>query len=307
MFEVAMLVFQVCGFLSGGLVAGWRARKQGDLQALAGFAIFHDGHLVFWSFVQCCFSRYEENWRIYIILDETAHADVFPAILPFVFVNSGAGERGYLDRLLQAISVVLRRQCCRWYLQAGGLGAGDAIGTLDTRSFFIFPDAGRWKSGVYRLNRHLGCTVFCCSVGYRHSGNKKTFRSRHVWCGLLGGVVSNQLCVSSWYQLVSRIPCCVAGLICWHLGVTPWVRIKFFRQFAFCQRALLLGLAMMLVILLFDPVISGVWRVGFAGAGGWFPKLAIVLYSLVDVSYVALIYQATNRLILTCYLPRCGY
>jgi len=121
--------------------------------------------------MSCCFNGIEKN-GIYIIL-ATRHATVFSCILAICFVTFWLRRRGLcLDRLLQAsglltpasVGVVL--QSLRW------MGAGDAIGTLDTRSFFNFQPTlqDTLESGdITVLIRHLGARVLFVRLVSVHS------------------------------------------------------------------------------------------------------------------------------------------
>ena len=63
MFEIAMLVSSVCGFLVAAWLL-WRARKQGDLQALAGFAIM----MAVWCFGHVALFQGYETTGVFTIL-----------------------------------------------------------------------------------------------------------------------------------------------------------------------------------------------------------------------------------------------
>lgn len=138
MFEVAMLVTSVCGVLVAVWLL-WRARKQSDLQALAGFAIM----MAIWCFGHVVLFQGYEQIGIHIILANPLMPTFF---LHFAirFVNSGSVKEPMLERLYQMVP---------WFyltsfavvLQSWWIGAGDAISTLDTRSFFIFTEAGTWN------------------------------------------------------------------------------------------------------------------------------------------------------------------
>jgi signal transduction histidine kinase len=293
MFEVAMLVSSVCGFLVAAWLL-WRARKQGDLQALAGFAIM----MAIWCFGHVVLFQGYEKMGIYIILANPLMPTFF---LHFAirFVNSGAAKEIMLDRLLQAIpwfyvvSVVV-------VLQSWWMGAGDAIGTLDTRSFFIFTDAGTWNLAYTVLIGILAHGVLLFGW-YRHSGNKKRSILAMFGVGAWGLLLATSFVFPSFG--ISWFPYPMLLLPTYLLLlVYAVVRYQILSVNAFANRALL-WVAMMLVILCLIAVISVVsGRVGLQALAD-VPSWQLWLYSLLMLVMSALIYQPLNRLISRVIYP----
>jgi signal transduction histidine kinase len=293
MFEVAMLVSSVCGFLVAAWLL-WRARKQGDLQALAGFAIM----MAIWCFGHVVLFQGYEKMGVYIILANPLMPTFF---LHFAirFVNSGAAKEVMLDRLLQAIpwfyaaSVVV-------VLQSWWMGAGDAIGTLDTRSFFIFTDAGTWNLAYTVLIGILAHGVLLFGW-YRHSGNKKRSILAMFGVGAWGLLLATSFVFPSFG--ISWFPYPMLLLPTYLLLlVYAVVRYQILSVNAFANRALL-WVAMMLVILCLIAVISVVsGRVGLQALAD-VPSWQLWLYSLLMLVMSALIYQPLNRLISRVIYP----
>ncbi|ETI60258.1 sensor histidine kinase [Marinomonas profundimaris] len=293
LFEVAMLVSSVCGFLVAAWLL-WRARKQGDLQALAGFAIM----MAIWCFGHVVLFQGYERIGIYIILANPLMPTFF---LHFAirFVNSGAAKEVMLDRLLQAVP---------WFyvtsfavvLQSWWMGAGDAIGTLDTRSFFIFTDAGTWNLAYTVLIGILAHGVLLFGW-YRHSGNKKRSILAMFGVGAWGLLLATSFVFPSFG--ISWFPYPMLLLPTYLLLlVYAVVRYQILSVNAFANRALL-WVAMMLVILCLIAVISVVsGRVGLQALAD-VPSWQLWLYSLLMLVMSALIYQPLNRLISRVIYP----
>jgi len=293
LFEVAMLVSSVCGFLVAAWLL-WRARKQGDLQALAGFAIM----MAIWCFGHVVLFQGYERIGIYIILANPLMPTFF---LHFAirFVNSGAAKEVMLDRLLQAVP---------WFyvtsfavvLQSWWMGAGDAIGTLDTRSFFIFTDAGTWNLAYTVLIGILAHGVLLFGW-YRHSGNKKRSILAVFGVGAWGLLLATSFVFPSFG--ISWFPYPMLLLPTYLLLlVYAVVRYQILSVNAFANRALL-WVAMMLVILCLIAVISVVsGRVGLQALAD-VPSWQLWLYSLLMLVMSALIYQPLNRLISRVIYP----
>lgn len=293
LFEVAMLVSSVCGFLVAAWLL-WRARKQGDLQALAGFAIM----MAIWCFGHVVLFQGYETVGIHIILANPLMPTFF---LHFAirFVNSGAAKEVMLDRLLQAIP---------WFygtsfavvLQSWWMGAGDAIGTLDTRSFFIFTDAGTWNLAYTVLIGMLAHGVLLFGW-YRHSGNKKRSILAMFGVGAWGLLLATSFVFPSFG--ISWFPYPMLLLPTYLLLlVYAVVRYQILSVNAFANRALL-WVAMMLVILCLIAVISVVsGRVGLQALAD-VPSWQLWLYSVLMLVMSALIYQPLNRLISRVIYP----
>jgi signal transduction histidine kinase len=293
MFEVAMLVSSVCGFLVAAWLL-WRARKQGDLQALAGFAIM----MAIWCFGHVVLFQGYEKMGIYIILANPLMPTFF---LHFAirFVNSGAAKEVMLDRLLQAIPWFYAASVAV-VLQSWWMGAGDAIGTLDTRSFFIFTDAGTWNLAYTVLIGILAHGVLLFGW-YRHSGNKKRSILAMFGVGAWGLLLATSFVFPSFG--ISWFPYPMLLLPTYLLLlVYAVVRYQILSVNAFANRALL-WVAMMLVILCLIAVISVVsGRVGLQALAD-VPSWQLWLYSLLMLVMSALIYQPLNRLISRVIYP----
>ena len=293
MFEVAMLVSSVCGFLVAAWLL-WRARKQGDLQALAGFAIM----MAIWCFGHVVLFQGYEKMGIYIILANPLMPTFF---LHFAirFVNSGAAKEVMLDRLLQAIPWFYAASVAV-VLQSWWMGAGDAIGTLDTRSFFIFTDAGTWNLAYTVLIGILAHGVLLFGW-YRHSGNKKRSILAMFGVGAWGLLLATSFVFPSFG--ISWFPYPMLLLPTYLLLlVYAVVRYQILSVNAFANRALL-WVAMMLVILCLIAVISVVsGRVGLQALAN-VPSWQLWLYSLLMLVMSALIYQPLNRLISRVIYP----
>jgi len=293
MFEIAMLVSSVCGVLVAVWLL-WRAKKQGDLQALAGFAIM----MAIWCFGHVALFQGYENLGIHMILANPLMPTFF-LHFAILFVNSGAAKEVMLDRLHHAVpwfyvtsvAVVLHS----WWI-----GAGDTVNTFDTRSFFVFTDAGTWNLAYTVLVGMLAHGVLLFGW-YRHSGNKKRSILAMFGVGAWGLLLATSFVFPSfgisWFPYpMLLLPSYLLLLV---YGV---VRYQILSVNAFANRALL-WLAMMLVILCLIAVISVVsGRVGLqalADVPGW----QLWLYSSLMLVVSALIYQPLNRLISRLIYP----
>ncbi len=293
MFEVAMLVSSVCGFLVAAWLL-WRAGKKGDLQALAGFAIM----MAIWCFGHVVLFQGYEKMGVYIILANPLMPTFF-LHFAICFVNSGAAKEIMLDRLLQAIPWFYAASVAV-VLQSWWMGAGDAIGTLDTRSFFIFTDAGTWNLAYTVLIGILAHGVLLFGW-YRHSGNKKRSILAMFGVGAWGLLLATSFVFPSFG--ISWFPYPMLLLPTYLLLlVYAVVRYQILSVNAFANRALL-WVAMMLVILCLIAVISVVsGRVGLQALAD-VPSWQLWLYSLLMLVMSALIYQPLNRLISRVIYP----
>ncbi|RBP77979.1 sensor histidine kinase [Marinomonas rhizomae] len=293
MFEVAMLVTSVCGVLVAVWLL-WRARKQSDLQALAGFAIM----MAIWCFGHVVLFQGYEQIGIHIILANPLMPTFF---LHFAirFVNSGSVKEPMLERLYQAVP---------WFyltsfavvLQSWWIGAGDAISTLDTRSFFIFTEAGTWNLAYTVLIGILAHGVLLFGW-YRHSGNKKRSILAMFGVGAWGLLLATSFVFPSFG--ISWFPYPMLLLPTYLLLlVYAVVRYQILSVNAFANRALL-WVAMMLVILCVIAVISVVsGRIGLQALAN-VPSWQLWLYSLFILVVAALIYQPLSRLVSRLIYP----
>ncbi|MGO2514254.1 ATP-binding protein [Marinomonas polaris] len=293
MFEVAMLVTSVCGVLVAVWLL-WRARKQSDLQALAGFAIM----MAIWCFGHVVLFQGYEQIGIHIILANPLMPTFF---LHFAirFVNSGSVKEPMLERLYQAVP---------WFyltsfavvLQSWWIGAGDAISTLDTRSFFIFTEAGTWNLAYTVLIGMLAHGVLLFGW-YRHSGNKKRSILAMFGVGAWGLLLATSFVFPSFG--ISWFPYPMLLLPTYLLLlVYAVVRYQILSVNAFANRALL-WVAMMLVILCVIAVISVVsGRIGLQALAN-VPSWQLWLYSLFILVVAAVIYQPLSRLVSRLIYP----
>ncbi|GAB3476789.1 ATP-binding protein [Marinomonas epiphytica] len=293
MFEIAMLVSSVCGILVAVWLL-WRAKKQGDLQALAGFAIM----MAIWCFGHVALFQGFENLGIHIILANPLMPTFF-LHFAIVFVNTGAAKEAMLDRLHKALpwfyaissAVVLHS----WWI-----GAGDAIGAFDARSFFVFTDAGAGNLAYTVLVGVLAHGVLLFGW-YRHSGNKKRSILAMFGVGAWGLLLATSFVFPSfgmsWFPYpMLLLPSYLLLLV---YGV---VRYQILSVNAFANRALL-WLAMMLVVLCLIAVISVVsGRLGLQALAD-VPSWQLWLYSLLLLVTTAVIYQPLNRLISRLIYP----
>ncbi|WP_249411636.1 sensor histidine kinase [Marinomonas sp. A3A] len=293
MFEVAMLVTSVCGVLVAVWLL-WRARKQSDLQALAGFAIM----MAIWCFGHVVLFQGYEQIGIHIILANPLMPTFF---LHFAirFVNSGSVKEPMLERLYQVVP---------WFyltsfavvLQSWWIGAGDAISTLDTRSFFIFTEAGTWNLAYTVLIGILAHGVLLFGW-YRHSGNKKRSILAMFGVGAWGLLLATSFVFPSFG--ISWFPYPMLLLPTYLLLlVYAVVRYQILSVNAFANRALL-WVAMMLVILCVIAVISVVsGRIGLQALAN-VPSWQLWLYSLFILVVAAVIYQPLSRLVSRLIYP----
>ncbi|WP_255827083.1 sensor histidine kinase [Marinomonas rhizomae] len=293
MFEVAMLVTSVCGVLVAVWLL-WRARKQSDLQALAGFAIM----MAIWCFGHVVLFQGYEQIGIHIILANPLMPTFF---LHFAirFVNSGSVKEPMLERLYQVVP---------WFyltsfavvLQSWWIGAGDAISTLDTRSFFIFTEAGTWNLAYTVLIGILAHGVLLFGW-YRHSGNKKRSILAMFGVGAWGLLLATSFVFPSFG--ISWFPYPMLLLPTYLLLlVYAVVRYQILSVNAFANRALL-WVAMMLVILCVIAVISVVsGRIGLQALAN-VPSWQLWLYSLLILVVAAVIYQPLSRLVSRLIYP----
>ncbi|MCW4628953.1 MULTISPECIES: sensor histidine kinase [Marinomonas] len=293
MFEVAMLVNSVCGVLVAVWLL-WRARKQSDLQALAGFAIM----MAIWCFGHVVLFQGYEQIGIHIILANPLMPTFF---LHFAirFVNSGPAKEPMLERLYQVVP---------WFyltsfavvLQSWWIGAGDAISTLETRSFFIFTEAGAWNLAYTVLIGILAHGVLLFGW-YRHSGNKKRSILAMFGVGAWGLLLATSFVFPSFG--ISWFPYPMLLLPTYLLLlVYAVVRYQILSVNAFANRALL-WVAMMLVILCVIAVISVVsGRLGLQALAN-VPSWQLWLYSLLILVVAAVIYQPLSRLVSRLIYP----
>ena len=293
MFEIAMLVSSVCGILVAIWLL-WRAKKQGDLRALAGFAIM----MAIWCFGHVALFQGFENLGIHIILANPLMPTFF-LHFAIVFVNSGAAKEAMLDRLHKALPWFYATSSAV-VLHSWWIGAGDVVSTFDTRSFFVFTDAGTGNLAYTVLVGILAHGVLLFGW-YRHSGNKKRSILAMFGVGAWGLLLATSFVFPSfgisWFPYpMLLLPSYLLLLV---YGV---VRYQILSVNAFANRALL-WLAMMLVILCLIAVISVVsGRVGLqalADVPGW----QLWLYSSLMLVVSALIYQPLNRLISRLIYP----
>ena len=293
MFEVAMLVSSVCGVLVAVWLL-WRARKQSDLQALAGFAIM----MAIWCFGHVVLFQGYEQIGIHIILANPLMPTFF---LHFAirFVNSGPAKEPMLERLYQVVP---------WFyltsfavvLQSWWIGAGDAISTLETRSFFVFTEAGAWNLAYTVLIGILAHGVLLFGW-YRHSGNKKRSILAMFGVGAWGLLLATSFVFPSFG--ISWFPYPMLLLPTYLLLlVYAVVRYQILSVNAFANRALL-WVAMMLVILCVIAVISVVsGRLGLQALAN-VPSWQLWLYSLLILVVAAVIYQPLSRLVSRLIYP----
>ena len=293
MFEVAMLVSSVCGVLVAVWLL-WRARKQSDLQALAGFAIM----MAIWCFGHVVLFQGYEQIGIHIILANPLMPTFF---LHFAirFVNSGPAKEPMLERLYQVV---------HWFyltsfavvLQSWWIGAGDAISTLETRSFFVFTEAGAWNLAYTVLIGILAHGVLLFGW-YRHSGNKKRSILAMFGVGAWGLLLATSFVFPSFG--ISWFPYPMLLLPTYLLLlVYAVVRYQILSVNAFANRALL-WVAMMLVILCVIAVISVVsGRLGLQALAN-VPSWQLWLYSLLILVVAAVIYQPLSRLVSRLIYP----
>ena len=293
MFEVAMLVTSVCGVLVAVWLL-WRARNQSDLQALAGFAIM----MAIWCFGHVMLFQGYEQVGIHIILANPLMPTFF---LHFAirFVNSGPVKEAMLERLYQAVPWLYLTSFAV-VLQSWWIGAGDAISTLDTRSFFIFTEAGAWNLAYTVLIGMLAHGVLLFGW-YRHFGNKKRSILAMFGVGAWGLLLATSFVFPSfgisWFPYpMLLLPTYLLLLI------YAVVRYQILSVNAFANRALL-WVAMMLVILCVIAVISVVsGRIGLQALAN-VPSWQLWLYSLLILVVAALIYQPLSRLISRLIYP----
>lgn len=293
MFEAAMLVTSVCGVLVAVWLL-WRARKQSDLQALAGFAIM----MAIWCFGHVVLFQGYKQIGIHIILANPLMPTFF---LHFAirFVNSGAVKEPLLERLYRLVP---------WFyftsfavvLQSWWVGAGEAISTLDTRSFFIFTEAGAWNLAYTVLVGILAHGVLLFGW-YRHSGNKKRSILAMFGVGAWGLLLATSFVFPSFG--ISWFPYPMLLLPTYLLLlVYAVVRYQILSVNAFANRALL-WVAMMLVILCVIAVISVVsGRIGLQALAN-VPSWQLWLYSLLILVVAAVIYQPLSRLVSRLIYP----
>ncbi|MBR7890077.1 GHKL domain-containing protein [Marinomonas sp. A79] len=293
MFEIAMLVSSVCGVLVAIWLL-WRAGKQSDLQALAGFAIM----MAIWCFGHVVMFQGFERVGIYMILANPLMPTFF-LHFAILFVNSGTAKEPMLDRLYKMVP---------WFyltsfavvLQSWWIGAGDAISTPYTKAFFVFTHAGLWNL-VYTVFIGVLAHGVLMFGWYRHAGNKK--RSILAMCG-----------VGAWGLLLATSFVFPSFGISWFpypmlllptyllLLVYAVVRYQILSVNAFANRALL-WFAMMMVLLCVIAVISVVsGRIGLQALSN-VPSWQLWLYSLLILVVAALVYQPLSRLVARLIYP----
>ncbi|WP_240537159.1 sensor histidine kinase [Marinomonas flavescens] len=293
MFEVSMLISSVCGLLVAAWLL-WRAQNQGELQALAGFAIM----MAIWCFGHVALFQDYEQVGVHIILANPLMPTFF---LHFAirFVYSGSVKDVWLRRLaknlpwfyLTSIAVVLQS----WWVDAGA-----ASQTLDTRSFFVFTNAGAFNL-VYTILMGMLAHGVLLFGWYRHTGNKKRSILAMFGVGAWGLLLATSFVFPSFG--ISWFPYPMLLLPTYLLLlVYAVVRYQILSVNAFANRALL-WLAMMMVILCLISVISVVsGRVGLQALAN-VPSWQLWLYSLLTLVVSALIYQPLNRLISRLIYP----
>lgn len=288
-----MLISSVCGFLVAAWLL-WRARKQSELQALAGFAIM----MAIWCFGHVALFQGHETLGIHIILANPLMPTFF---LHFAirFVYSGAVREAWLGRLSRNlpwfyfVSVVV-------VLQSWWVGGGNATTTLDTRSFFVFTQAGILNLAYTILMGILAHGVLLFGW-YRHTGNKKRSILAMFGVGAWGLMLATSFVFPSlgisWFPYPMLLLPSYLLLL-----VFAVVRYQILAVNAFANRALL-WLAMMLVILCLIAVLSVVsGRIGLQALAD-VPSWQLWLYALVTLLVAAVIYQPLSRVISRLVYP----
>ncbi|WP_233407948.1 sensor histidine kinase [Marinomonas spartinae] len=293
MLEIAMLLCSVCGLLVGAWLL-WRARKQHDLQALAGFAIM----MAIWCFGHVAMLQGYDVLGVSIILANPFMPTFF---LHFAirFVNSGPAQTPWLTRLSQSIpwfyvaSVVV--VLWSWWIQGGA-----STKTLQVDSFFIFT-----RSGIGNLVYTVLLGVLAHGVllygWYRHKGNKRRSILAMFGVGAWGLLLATSFVFPSfgigWFPYPMLLLPTYLLLL-----VYAVVRYQILAVNAFANRALL-WVAMMLVILCLIAVISVVsGRLGLQALAN-VPSWQLWLYSLVVVLLATLLYQPLSQLISRLIYP----
>ena len=292
-FEVSMLISSICGFLVAVWLL-WRARKQADLQALAGFAIM----MAIWCFGHVALYQGMETLGIFIVLANPLMPTFF---LHFAirFVYAGQVKSPWLKGLgqylwlvyLTSILVVLHS----WWVQGGS-----TVNTHDTRAFFVFTDAGIFNLAYTVLVGVLAHGVLL--YGWlRHQGNKKRSILAMFGVGAWGLLLATSFVFPSfgisWFPYpMLLLPSYLLLLV---YGV---VRYQILSVNAFANRALL-WLAMMLVMLCLIAVISVVSaRLGLQALAN-VPSWQLWFYSLLMLVVASLIHRPLTRIISRVIYP----
>ncbi|MCV2404133.1 ATP-binding protein [Marinomonas sp. C2222] len=293
LFEIAMLVSSVCGFFVAAWLM-WRAQKQGDLQALAGFATM----MAIWCLGHVLLLQGYHLAGVLVVLANPLMPTFF-LHFALCFVNSEPVQNRFLDRL---------RDVLPWLYVISGFvvleswwrGGGDVISTADLDAFFVFTDAGILNL-AYTVLIGVAAHSILLFGWYRHQGNKKRSILAMFGVGAWGLLLATSFVFPSfgmnWFPYpMLLLPSYLLLLV---YGV---VRYQILSVNAFANRALL-WLAMMLVVFCLIAVISVVsGQVGLQALAN-VPSWQLWLYSLLLLVMTAVIYQPLNRLISRLIYP----
>ncbi|MFD1384993.1 ATP-binding protein [Rhodanobacter aciditrophus] len=290
-FEIAIWVTSVCGVLVGAWLV-WRGRKQGDLKALAGFAVM----MALWCFGHLALFHNLQTLGMVLLLANPLMPTFF-LHFAILFVNEGAAWRPWLSIIARNMGWIYATSVLIVLLSIWG-GAGDTVALMGGRPFFVFNELGAVNLGYTIFIGVLGHGVLL--LGWRqHTGNKKRSILAMFGVAAWGLLLATSFVFPSFGINVFPYPMLLlpSYLLLLVYGV---VRYQILDVNRFANRALL-ALAMMLVILCVIAVfgtLSG--RFGLQ-ALTTVPVWQLWLYSLVVLLVAATVYpwlrRVTERLV----------
>lgn len=276
----------MCGVLVA-LWLTWRAGKQRDLSALAGFAVM----MALWCFGHLALFHGYQSLGMVLLLANPLMPTFF-LHFALLFVNEGRACRPWLTAMTRHIPWI--------YITSIGVtlysiwvNAGATIRLMDDRPFFVFTESGALNLGYTVLIGVLAHAVLL--LGWRHhSGNKRRSILAMFGVGAWGLLLATSFVFPSFGIDVFPYPMLLlpSYLLLLVYGV---VRYQILAVNRFANRALL-ALVMMLLVLCVIAVL-GVFsgRVGLEALTN-VPIWQLWLYSLVVLLMAALVYPTVRRI-----------
>lgn len=285
-FELSIWVTSVCGVLVAGWLI-WRADKQRDLMALAGFAVM----MALWCFGHLALFHEQHSIGMFLLLANPLMPTFF-LHFAVLFVNEGPAQRPWLNALSRYMPCVYLTSVMVM-IYSVWVGAGDTTPLIDGRPFFIFNQLGAINLGYTVLVGIAGHGVLL--LGWQqHSGNKRRSILAMFGVGAWGLLLATSFIFPSLGINVFPYPMLLlpSYLLLLVYGV---VRYQILAVNRFANRALLV-LVMMLVVLCVIAVLgtfSG--RIGLVALTN-VPIWQLWLYSLVVLLIAAVVYPWVRQL-----------
>lgn len=284
-FELSIWVTSVCGVLVAGWLL-WRAHRQADLRALAGFAVM----MALWCFGHLALFHSFETLGMVLLLANPLMPTFF-LHFALLFVNDGPARRPWLSAIASNIHWVY---CTSFLvvLYSIWVGAGATVALMDGRPFFVFNQLGSLNLGYTVFVGVLGHAVLI--LGWRqHSGNKKRSILAMFGVAAWGLLLATSFVFPSFGINVFPYPMLLLPSYLLLL-IYAVVRYQILAINQFANRALL-ALAMMLVVLCVIAVLGAVsGPIGLQGLTT-VPIWQLWFYSLVVLLVAATVYPWLRR------------